>query len=168
MNYPPTPFHEAHAVAPKTEAGLRPGGGFWSAQRSEGQRRRTSFTTPAHAERPSVQYNPKGQAMTDDRNAIAAMLRDHAIGLCSDLVSREFAPGMETGLGACGEFAFSHSRPTHYMAEEIVDIWHGRKVFSARRAKGRSDWQITTFKRGDWEVGFMLADNPTEAPSRVA
>ena len=93
----------------------------------------------------------------------ALVLIEQVLRLSSGLtVVEDAAPGWDLISGMGGEFRFCHCIPNHYMAEEVVDVWHGRKVFSASRRKGGAEWDIRNFKRGDWESAFMLVDDPED------
>ena len=101
--------------------------------------------------------------MDGKRKDAAVVLIAHVQSLCRGLTFLKDAyPGLDLASGKGGEFTFVHSIPNHYMAEEIVDIWHGRKVFSASRRKGAAEWDLRNFKRGEWESAFMLVTDPTD------
>jgi hypothetical protein len=104
--------------------------------------------------------------MREKRADVAQSLVDHALDLCAGLeVICEAVPGLDLAAGYRGEFSFAHSRPNHYIAEEIVDVWwrpHGKVLWATRR-KGAIAWEVRTFKRGDWEMGFLLTSPPTDA-----
>lgn len=50
----------------------------------------------------------------------------------------------------------SHTIPSTDEVDEMIDVFEGGKVFSARRGEG-TDWKIVTFKRGEWEKGLLFA-----------
>lgn len=96
-------------------------------------------------------------AKTESRREVAEAIIEHAISLCSDCeVLHEFPPGHDAKIRKrAGAFSAIHTTPNHYMAEELVDVWMGRKCFAARRHRGQP-WKIVNFKRGDWEMAFLL------------
>lgn len=114
--------------------------------------------------------------MRENRKDDAMVLVQHALNLCTDLnVIENAGPGMNIAVGTCGVFQFLHTTPNHYLAEEMIDVWHRGatkpqgKVLNARRLKGASDWEICNFKRGDWESAFVFTADPTDrsqAPTR--
>lgn len=97
------------------------------------------------------------KAKTESRSEVAQAIIDHAVLLTSDCeVLHDFAPGYDAKIRKqAGAFSVIHTTPNHYMAEELVDVWMGRKCFAARRRRGQP-WEIVNFKRGDWEMAFLL------------
>lgn len=107
--------------------------------------------------------------MKESRNAAAMVIVQHTLKLLVGLNSVEnAAPGLNLVVATCGDFTVAHSIPLHDVADEMVDVWHRGatgpqgKVLHARRRKGASEWQVSTFKRGDWESAFVFTADPSD------
>lgn len=88
---------------------------------------------------------------------VAKALVAHVLKVTAASLADSLRPQMMLRQRTIGQFNALHTVLAGPGASEIVDVWHGKKVFSARRERGEKEWEIVNFKRGDWESGFLCA-----------
>jgi hypothetical protein len=91
----------------------------------------------------------------EKKGDVARALIAHVLNVTSAGLAERDVGGRMLHLRTIGRFQASHMVAPR--EGEIVDVWQGGKVFSARRKRGAEDWELVSFKRGDWESGFLCA-----------
>lgn len=94
-------------------------------------------------------------ASVEKRGDVARALIAHVLNVTRNSLGERVRPGIMTRNRTVGSFAASHTVLAGDY--ELVDVWHEKKVFSARRPVSEDGWEIVNFKRGDWESGFLCA-----------
>jgi len=86
---------------------------------------------------------------------VARALIAHTLNVTACSLGKRTGKGVQTRMRTIGSFNAAH----HVIAGafEIVDVWQGPKVFSARRPLNDECWDLVSFKRGDWESAFLCA-----------
>ncbi|MAL25292.1 MAG: hypothetical protein CL820_05230 [Croceicoccus sp.] len=98
-----------------------------------------------------VRIMANGEKKADVARAIIA----HALNVTADCLAEQPQRGMQTRTRNLGTFGAMHW--VQAGERETVDVWQDKKLFSATRYLNSDSWELISFKRGDWESGFLCA-----------
>lgn len=91
----------------------------------------------------------------EKKGDVARAVIAHVLNVTATSPAEKPRPGIMIRSREIGAFSASRAQVAGHF--ELVDVWQGRKVFSARRLLNEDGWEIVNFKRGDWESGFLCA-----------